>query len=174
MPDSTSVCGHHIWRETGTFTVVTTDALAFQRVSGEVHDARDLRAKGRSSGNPSDVSRDGAGRFYVYSRNNADFMKVRRLTHVWLHHGDSDKEACFRRKSAAYDVLAVAGQARSTATPRMGSTFRREVRILGRPQIENIETATASISTVDRPVALYAPTWYAADYKNNHPLFLLA
>ena len=48
---------------------------------------------------------------YVYSRNNADFMKVRRLTHVWLHHGDSDKEACFRRKSAAYDVLAVAGQA---------------------------------------------------------------
>ena len=41
-------------------------------------------------------------------------------------------------------------------------------KILGRPQIENIETATASISTVDKPVVLYAPTWYAADYKNNH------
>ena len=49
---------------------------------------------------------------YVYSRENDEFMKVRRrVTHVWLHHGDSDKEACFRRKSAAYDVLVVAGQA---------------------------------------------------------------
>ena len=39
---------------------------------------------------------------------------------------------------------------------------------MARPQIENIETATAAISTVDNPVVLYAPTWYAADYKNNH------
>jgi hypothetical protein len=27
---------------------------------------------------------------YVYSRNNEDFMRVRpRMTHIWLHHGDT-------------------------------------------------------------------------------------
>ena len=30
---------------------------------------------------------------YVYNGDNDEFLKVRRMTHVWLHHGDSDKEA---------------------------------------------------------------------------------
>jgi CDP-glycerol glycerophosphotransferase (TagB/SpsB family) len=34
--------------------------------------------------------------------------------------------------------------------------------------VESIETVTAPISTVENPVVIYAPTWYAADYKNNH------
>ena len=151
------------------FTVVTTDALAFQRVAERYTmpviyapraDRRAIRAM---------LPETVRAALYVYSRNNADFMKVRRLTHVWLHHGDSDKEACFRRKSAAYDVLAVAGQAAIDRYAAHGVHVPSEkFKILGRPQIENIETATASISTVDRPVVLYAPTWYAADYKNNH------
>ena len=58
---------------------------------------------------------------------------------------------------------------RSTATPHMGFSIpSKKFKILGRPQIENIETVTTPISTVDNPVVLYAPTWYAADYKNNH------
>ena len=74
---------------------------------------------------------------------NDDFMKVRRMTHVWLHHGDSDKEASFRRKSAAYDVLVVAGQAAIDRYAAHGVHIPPEkFRILGRPQIENIETAT--------------------------------
>ena len=48
---------------------------------------------------------------YVFSRDNDDFIKLRRMTHVWLHHGDSDKEASFRRKSASYDVLVQLAQA---------------------------------------------------------------
>ena len=106
---------------------------------------------------------------YVYSRDNGVFRKFRHITHVWLHHGDSDKEACLRRKSAAYDVLAVAGQAAIDRYAAHGVQIPSEkFKIIGRPQIENIETATASISTVDKPVVLYAPTWYAADYENNH------
>ncbi len=35
---------------------------------------------------------------YVYNGGNDEFLKVRRMIHVWLHHGDSDKEACHRRK----------------------------------------------------------------------------
>jgi hypothetical protein len=106
---------------------------------------------------------------YVYNGNNAEFLKVRRVTHVWLHHGDSDKEVSFRRKSAAYDILVVAGQAAIDRYATHGVRIpSKKFKILGRPQIENIETVTAPISTVDNPVVLYAPTWYAADYKNNH------
>ena len=106
---------------------------------------------------------------YVYNGSNDEFLKVRHMTHVWLHHGDSDKEAWFRRKSAAYDVLVVAGQAAIDRYATHGVDIPSEkFKILGRPQIENIETATAPISTVDKPVVLYAPTWYAAEYKINH------
>jgi CDP-Glycerol:Poly(glycerophosphate) glycerophosphotransferase len=152
------------------FTVVTTDALAFQRVAAKytmpviyarTGDLRAIRAM---------FPKTVRAALYVYSRNNDDFRKVRRrMTHVWLHHGDSDKESSFRRKSAAYDVLVVAGQAAIDRYAAHGVHIPSEkFKILGRPQVENIETATASVSTVDNPVVLYAPTWYAADYKNNH------
>jgi hypothetical protein len=151
------------------FTVVTTDALAFQRVAERYTmpviyaprgDCRSIRAM---------LPETVRAALYVYSRDNGVFRKVRHITHVWLHHGDSDKEACFRRKSAAYDVLAVAGQAAIDRYAAHGVQIPSEkFKIIGRPQIENIETATASISTVDKPVVLYAPTWYAADYENNH------
>jgi hypothetical protein len=152
------------------FTVVTTDALAFQRVAERYTmpviyarrgDLRAIRAM---------LPKTVRAALYVFSRHNDDFIKARpRMTHVWLHHGDSDKEASFRRKSAAYDVLVVAGQA---AIDRYAAHRVRipskKFKILGRPQVENIETVTASISTIDKPVVLYAPTWYAVNYKNNH------
>jgi hypothetical protein len=106
---------------------------------------------------------------YVFSRNNDDFIKVRRMTHVWLHHGDSDKEASFRRKSRAYDVLVVAGQAAIDRYAAHGIHIpSKKFKILGRPQVENIETATAPISAVDKPVVIYAPTWYAAGHRYHH------
>jgi hypothetical protein len=151
------------------FTVVTTDEVAYQRVAERYTmpviyapggDSRSIRAM---------LPETVRAALYVYNGDNEKFMKIRRMTHVWLHHGDSDKEVSFRRKSAAYDVLVVAGQAAIDRYTVHGVHIRSEkFKILGRPQIENIQTATAAISTVDRPVVLYAPTWYAADYKNNH------
>ena len=150
-------------------TVVTTDEVAYRRVAegytmpviyAPKGDPRSIRAM---------LPETVRAALYVYNGDNEKFIKVRRITHVWLHHGDSDKEVSFRRKSAAYDVLVVAGQAAIDRYAVHGVHIGSEkFKILGRPQIENIETATASISTVDKPVVLYAPTWYAADYKNNH------
>jgi hypothetical protein len=151
------------------FTVVTTDAVAYQRVA-EKH------------GMPVIYAPDGGSRairamlpdtvraaLYVYNGENSEFLKVRRITHVWLHHGDSDKEVSARRKSAEYDVLVVAGQAAIDRYAARGVRIPlKKFKILGRPQVESIETVTAPIRTVENPVVIYAPTWYAADYKNNH------
>jgi hypothetical protein len=151
------------------FTVVTTDALAFQRVAERYTmpviyapqgDRRAIRAM---------LPKTVRAALYVFSRNNDDFIKVRRMTHVWLHHGDSDKEASFRRKSRAYDVLVVAGQAAIDRYAAHGIHIpSKKFKILGRPQVENIETATAPISAVDKPVVIYAPTWYAAGHRYHH------
>jgi CDP-Glycerol:Poly(glycerophosphate) glycerophosphotransferase len=149
------------------FTVVTTDALAFKRVAerytmpviyAPTGDLRAIRAM---------FPKTVRAALYVYNGSNDEFLKLRRMTHVWLHHGDSDKEACYRRKSAAYDVLVVAGQAAIDRYAAHGVRIRSDkFKILGRPQVENIETATAPISTVEKPVVLYAPTWYGVDYKS--------
>jgi len=153
------------------FTVVTTDALAFQRVAERYTMPVIYAPKGDLRAIRAMLPKTVRAALYVYSRNNDDFMKVRRrMTHVWLHHGDSDKEASCRRKSAAYDVLVVAGQAAIDRYAAHGVKIRsKKFRILGRPQTENIKTATAAICTVDKPVVLYAPTWYSANYKKkNH------
>jgi hypothetical protein len=152
------------------FTVVTTDALAFQRVAERYTMPVIYARKGDLRAIRAMLPKTVRAALYVYSRDNNDFMKVRRrITHVWLHHGDSDKDSSFRRKSAAYDVLVVAGQAAIDRYAAHGVRIpSRKFKILGRPQVENIETVTASISTVDNPVVLYAPTWYAAEYKDNH------
>jgi CDP-Glycerol:Poly(glycerophosphate) glycerophosphotransferase len=149
------------------FTVVTTDAHAYKRVAERYTmpviyapgaDLQAIRAM---------VPKTVRAALYVYNGNNDDFLKLRRVTHVWLHHGDSDKEACSRRKSGAYDVLVVAGQAAIDRYAARGVHIPSEkFKILGRPQVENIETATAPISTVDKPVVLYAPTWYGVDFKS--------
>jgi hypothetical protein len=152
------------------FTVVTTDALAFERVSERYTMPVIYARKGDLRAIRAMLPKTVRAALYVYSRDNDDFMKVRpRMTHVWLHHGDSDKESSFRRKSAAYDVLVVAGQAAIDRYAAHGVRVRsQKFKILGRPQVETIETATASISTVDKPAVLYAPTWYATDHTNNH------
>ena len=151
------------------FTVVTTDAVAFRRVAERYTMPVIYAPKGDLRSIRAMLPETVRAALYVYNGNNDKFMKVRRMTHVCLHHGGSDKEVSFRRKSAAYDVLVVAGQAAIDRYAAHGVHIRSEkFKILGRPQIENIETATASISTVDKPVVLYAPTWCAADCKNNY------
>jgi len=151
------------------FTVVTTDALAFQRVADRYTMPVIYAPKGDRRAVRAMLPTTVRAALYVFSRDNDDFLKFRRMTHVWLHHGDSDKEASCRRKSAAYDVLVVAGQAAIDRYTSHGVHIPPEkFTILGRPQIENIRTVTGSISAIDKPVVLYAPTWYAADHQYHH------
>jgi hypothetical protein len=151
------------------FTVVTTDPLAFKRVAERYTIPVIYAPKGDLRAIRAMLPKTLRAALYVYSRDNKDFVRVRRMTHVSLQHGDSDKESSCRRKSATYDVLAVAGQAAidryATHRARIPSS---KFKVVGRPQTEDIETATASICTVEKPVVLYAPTWYAAGHKHNH------
>jgi CDP-Glycerol:Poly(glycerophosphate) glycerophosphotransferase len=151
------------------FTVVTTDALAFRRVAEKYTMPVIYAPKGDLRAIRAMMPKTVRAALYVFSRDNDDFMKVRRITHVWLHHGDSDKEASCRRKSGAYDALVVAGQAAIDRYAAHGVNIPSDkFKILGRPQIEKIETVTAPISALDNPVVLYAPTWYAADHRYHH------
>jgi hypothetical protein len=151
------------------FTVVTTDALAFQRVAERYSMPVIYAPKGDLRAVRAMLPKTVRAALYVFSRDNDDFLKVRRVTHVWLHHGDSDKEASARRKSRAYDVLVVAGQAAIDRYAAHGVEIPLEkFKILGRPQIEIIKSASAPISTVAEPVVMYAPTWYSADHRYHH------
>jgi hypothetical protein len=151
------------------FTVVTTDALAFRRVAERYTMPVIYAPKGDLRAIRAMLPKTVRACLYVFSRDNDDFLRFRRMTHLWLHHGDSDKESSSRRKSGAYDVLVVAGQAAIDRYAAHGVRIRSEkFKILGRPQTENIETVTTPIATVDRPVVLYAPTWYAADHRFHH------
>ena len=150
---------------------MTTDEVAFRRVAEMYTMPVIYAARGDRRALRAMLPTTVRAALYVYNGSNDEFMRVRRISHVWLHHGDSDKEACFRRKSAAYDVLVVAGKAAIDRYAAHGVYVPREkFKILGRPQIEDIETVTAAISTVDKPVVLYAPTWHAASMDNHSSL----
>jgi hypothetical protein len=156
------------------FIVVTTDAIAFRRVS-EMYSMPVIYAPtGELRAIRAMLPKTVRAALYVYNGSNHDFLRIRRVTHVWLHHGDSDKEACHRRKSGAYDVLVVAGQAAidryAAHEVRIAAT---KFKILGRPQVESIETVTTPISTIDEPIVLYAPTWYAPEFLINHSSLLI-
>jgi hypothetical protein len=107
--------------------------------------------------------------FYVQNaRANAGFMAHKRLTHVWLNHGDSDKPANFNPRHALYDVLVVCGQAGIDRYERHGIPVEPEkFVILGRPQASGVEPADGPIAEKDPKVVLYAPTWQGLDEAVN-------
>lgn len=99
--------------------------------------------------------------FYVNNAvRNTHLIERRELTHVWLNHGDSEKPACYNPVHAIYDLLFAAGQAGIDRYARHGVDIPREkFRIVGRPQVEQIEKARGPIADIENPTVLYAPTW---------------
>ena len=98
--------------------------------------------------------------YYVQgSPGNAAFQRYRKLTHIWLNHGDSDKEANFHPRHATYDKLFVCGEQGVERYAAHGIDIPRDkFELVGRPQVEKIEfreSATVPAS----PTVLYAPTW---------------
>jgi hypothetical protein len=108
--------------------------------------------------------------FYVHNGGNGEFLKIKKVTHVFVHHGDSDKETSARPRTAvAYDVLVVAGQAAVDRFAVRGIQVpSSKFKVLGRPQIEEIRTADHPISAVEHPVVLYAPTWQGSSEETNY------
>ena len=99
--------------------------------------------------------------FYVQgSRANLSFQKFRRLTHVWLNHGDSDKAANFSARHATYDKVLVSGQQGVERYAAHGVTIPPDrLLVVGRPQIERIEVRDEPLPAGAPRTILYAPTW---------------
>lgn len=99
--------------------------------------------------------------FYVHNAwTNLRFMSMSRVKHIWLGHGDSDKPGSALPRHALYDHLVVSGTAAIDRYADAGVDIPREkFVVLGRPQVQGIETATRDIADAGRPVVLYAPTW---------------
>ncbi len=98
--------------------------------------------------------------YYVQgSPGNAAFQRYRKLTHIWLNHGDSDKEANFHPRHATYDKLFVCGEQGVARYAAHGIDIPREkFELVGRPQVEKIEFRE-NATVPPAPTVLYAPTW---------------
>ncbi|QGN32464.1 CDP-glycerol glycerophosphotransferase family protein [Microlunatus sp. Gsoil 973] len=99
--------------------------------------------------------------FYVNGiAENSTLVNYRNLTHIYLGHGDSDKELSVHPMHGMFDRVFVAGQA---AIDRYGQAGVKipasKFVIVGRPQTAGLRGAGRPIGEVDPPSVLYAPTW---------------
>lgn len=91
---------------------------------------------------------------------NSNFVLYRQMTHVYLGHGDSDKELSGHPAHAMFDKIFVAGPAAIERYRWSRVQIPREKFIVvGRPQLAGIEQVEAPIATIARPRVLFAPTW---------------
>lgn len=99
--------------------------------------------------------------FYVnHGAKNSHCIRFPQLTHIQLHHGDSDKAPSANPVSAIFDKIFVAGQAAIDRYARAGVLIPREkFVIVGRPQVESIVVTRDRVCDVAEKVVLYAPTW---------------
>ncbi len=98
--------------------------------------------------------------FYVnHGAKNSHCVRYTQLTHVQLHHGDSDKAPSANPVSGIFDRIFVAGQAAIDRYARAGVHIPAEkFVVVGRPQVEKIEVRRGPV-TATAPTVLYTPTW---------------
>lgn len=99
--------------------------------------------------------------FYVnQNASNFSMMRFRRPAHVFLSHGESDKDYMASNQLKAYDVAFVAGEAARDRIRRclIGYDVDRSTREIGRPQVDVI-TKGPALPDDGRTTVLYAPTW---------------
>jgi hypothetical protein len=108
--------------------------------------------------------------FYVQgSPANQTMQRYRQLTHVWLNHGDSDKQANFHPRHATYDKLFVSGQQGVERYAKHGIDVPADrFVIVGRPQVETIESRTEPLPAGAPRTVLYAPTWKGGRPSTNY------
>ena len=99
--------------------------------------------------------------FYVNNgMKNTHLVRFGQLYHVQLLHGDSDKPPSYSPVTALYDKVFVAGHAGRDRYTLHGVMIPDEkFVIVGRPQVEEIETGASQPARTGLPVVLYAPTW---------------
>jgi hypothetical protein len=99
--------------------------------------------------------------FYVnHGAKNSHCIRFTQLTHVQLHHGDSDKAPSANPVSAIFDRIFVAGEAAVDRYARAGIDIPAEkFVVVGRPQVEAIEVRSRPVRGLTNPTVLYTPTW---------------
>ncbi|GIJ22499.1 CDP-glycerol glycerophosphotransferase family protein [Micromonospora lutea] len=99
--------------------------------------------------------------FYVnHGAKNSHCIRFTQLTHVQLHHGDSDKAPSANPVSAIFDRIFVAGDAAIERYARAGIHIPAEkFVVVGRPQVEAIEVRPRPALGLANPTVLYTPTW---------------
>jgi CDP-Glycerol:Poly(glycerophosphate) glycerophosphotransferase len=108
--------------------------------------------------------------FYVQNHQaNVDMLRFDRLIHIWLNHGDSDKSANYSARHSAFDRVFVSGQQGVDRYAAHGVRIRPEqFAIVGRPQIEHIETRDVPPPAEAPRTVLYAPTWHGGKPNTNY------
>ncbi|WP_405111458.1 CDP-glycerol glycerophosphotransferase family protein [Micromonospora sp. NBC_01405] len=101
-------------------------------------------------------------RVALYAANvgaNIHMLREPGMRHVFVGHGDSDKQASVNPYSKVYDEVWVAGAAGRERYARAGvGVLDRDIVEVGRPQLAGVHTFGAEFT--DRPfTVLYAPTW---------------
>ncbi|SBT37597.1 CDP-glycerol glycerophosphotransferase family protein [Micromonospora auratinigra] len=99
--------------------------------------------------------------FYVnHGAKNSHCIRFTQLTHVQLHHGDSDKAPSANPVSGIFDRIFVAGPAAVERYARAGVEIPAEkFVVVGRPQVETIEVRRGPVLGLAHPTVLYTPTW---------------
>lgn len=99
--------------------------------------------------------------FYVnHGAKNSHCIRFTQLTHVQLHHGDSDKAPSANPVSGIFDRIFVAGPAAIDRYARAGVQIPADkFVVVGRPQVESIEVRAEPARGLANPTVLYAPTW---------------
>lgn len=98
--------------------------------------------------------------YFNNATNNAHLIRFSQLTHVQLNHGDSDKAPSWNPAFRMYDYDFVAGQAAIDRFANNGVKMLPEAfRIVGRPQVEDVDVVSEEIGSHANPTVLYAPTW---------------
>jgi CDP-glycerol glycerophosphotransferase (TagB/SpsB family) len=108
--------------------------------------------------------------FYVQgSPANSTFQRYAHLTHVWLNHGDSDKQANYHPRHATFTKLFVSGQQGIDRYAAHGIEVPpNNFAIVGRPQIENIQVRDHPLPPDAPRTVLYAPTWKGGRPSTNY------
>ena len=108
--------------------------------------------------------------FYVQgSPGNQTFQRYGQLTHVWLNHGDSDKQANFHVRHATYSKLFVSGQQGIDRYAQHGIDVPPErFVVVGRPQVEKIAVRDEPLPLGTPRTILYAPTWKGGRPSTNY------
>lgn len=107
--------------------------------------------------------------FYVQgSAANSTFQRYP-MTHVWLNHGDSDKQANYNPRHATYSKLFVSGQQGVDRYAAHGIEVPPgRFEIVGRPQVEAIEVRDEPLPSDSARTVLYAPTWKGGRPSTNY------